>query len=196
MSTFALGMRYTRSQINAALGGGVQAYLPTKDGRVVCGTFRLNTNPDAPRVVLPGFGPRSRGLLRSLPLKRSASQSLSSGLPTRGNSLATIASRGYRGTPTKSRRWPPRQDAPAQCRWCCTCRNASRPRADGSRSQDKPLPRLVISLPPARSKDTYRLMEASGVCSCPYTIGDPFRVDVGDPWDQPFATDAISAAIT
>ncbi|MDQ3347491.1 MAG: hypothetical protein M3545_05940 [Acidobacteriota bacterium] len=58
MSTFALGMRYTRSQINAALGGGVQAYLPTKDGRVVCGTFRLNTNPDAPRVVLPGFGPQ------------------------------------------------------------------------------------------------------------------------------------------
>lgn len=58
MSTFVLRGRYTRTQINAALGGGVQAYLPTNDGHVVCGAFRLDTNPDVPQVVLPGFGPQ------------------------------------------------------------------------------------------------------------------------------------------
>ena len=54
---FGLGQAYTRVEIHAALGGGVQDYLPHVDGVVVCGCFNPGLNPDAPGVVLPGFGP-------------------------------------------------------------------------------------------------------------------------------------------
>jgi hypothetical protein len=54
----SLGSSYTREQINAMLGGGVQAFLPTKNGRVVCGCFKLDLNPDAPKEVLVGEGPQ------------------------------------------------------------------------------------------------------------------------------------------
>lgn len=52
-----VGSLYTRDQIHARLGGGLQDYLPHKNGRVVCGCFRTDTNPDAPEVILPGIGP-------------------------------------------------------------------------------------------------------------------------------------------
>jgi hypothetical protein len=52
------GHFYTREQIHDLLGGGVQDYLPHKNGRVVCGCFKKDTNPDAPNVVLPGDGPK------------------------------------------------------------------------------------------------------------------------------------------
>jgi len=55
---FIKGHKYTRDEIHSSLGGSVQSYLPTKSGRVVCGAFTLNLNPDAPRIVLPGTGPR------------------------------------------------------------------------------------------------------------------------------------------
>ena len=55
--TFDLGRTYTRTEIHDALGGGVQDYLPHVDGVVVCGCFNPDLNPDAPDVVLPGFGP-------------------------------------------------------------------------------------------------------------------------------------------
>jgi len=56
---FQLARHYTRREIHDALGGNVEDYLPTKDGRVVCGAFRTeDANPDAPMVILPGFGPR------------------------------------------------------------------------------------------------------------------------------------------
>ncbi len=54
---FQLGQRYNREQIHDLLGGGVQDYLPHKNGEVVCGCFKLDTNPDAPSVILPGNGP-------------------------------------------------------------------------------------------------------------------------------------------
>ncbi len=54
---FTLGGIYTRAEIHAALGGGMQSYLPHVGGRVVCGCFNPVLNPDAPDVVLPGFGP-------------------------------------------------------------------------------------------------------------------------------------------
>jgi len=54
--TFEYGKHYTRDEIHAALGGGKQAYLPTSHGRVVAGCFLREANPDAPDVVLPGFG--------------------------------------------------------------------------------------------------------------------------------------------
>lgn len=54
---FALGEMYTRDYIHGELGGGIQDYLPHRDGRVVCGCFNPDLNPDAPDVVLPGTGP-------------------------------------------------------------------------------------------------------------------------------------------
>jgi GTP pyrophosphokinase len=54
---FALGSLYSRHQIRAVLGGSAVDYLPTKDGRVVCGCFTLDHNPEAPNVVIPGTGP-------------------------------------------------------------------------------------------------------------------------------------------
>ena len=54
---FKLAKVYTRGQIHEVLGGGVMDYLPHKDGQVVCGCFRKDTNPDAPDIILPGRGP-------------------------------------------------------------------------------------------------------------------------------------------
>ncbi len=51
-----LNKTYTREEIHEMLGGDMQSYLPHKDGKVVCGCFRLDTNPDAPNVVLVGDG--------------------------------------------------------------------------------------------------------------------------------------------
>lgn len=51
-----IGKTYTRSQIRGFVGGNVQEYLPHVAGRVVCGCFDLQRNPDAPTVVLPGPG--------------------------------------------------------------------------------------------------------------------------------------------
>ncbi len=53
-----LGSAYTREQINVMVGGGIQSFLPTKNGRVVCGCFLLDLNPAAPAEVLVGIGPR------------------------------------------------------------------------------------------------------------------------------------------
>jgi hypothetical protein len=55
-----IGGHYTRRQIHEALGGGIQEYLPHKDGKVVCGCFTRETSPCAPQVVLSGPGPRIR----------------------------------------------------------------------------------------------------------------------------------------
>ena len=65
MSKFSRNRSYTRAEIHAALGGSVQAYLPSVDGVVVAGCFRLDTNPDAPSVVLPGTGPIIEGAAES-----------------------------------------------------------------------------------------------------------------------------------
>jgi len=53
-----LDCAYTRDEINKMHGGGVQAFLPTKNGKVVCGCFKLDLNPDAPNEVLVGMGPQ------------------------------------------------------------------------------------------------------------------------------------------
>lgn len=57
MTDFALRRLYTRREIADALGGGVQDYLPHRDGKVVCACLGLDYNPDAPDVVLSGTGP-------------------------------------------------------------------------------------------------------------------------------------------
>lgn len=40
MSNFTRNRSYTRAEIHAAVGGSLQAYLPTVDGVVVAGCFR------------------------------------------------------------------------------------------------------------------------------------------------------------
>lgn len=55
---FTEGQFYTRQEIHDLLGGGsLQSYLPTLNGVVLCACLRLDTNPGAPRVILPGNGP-------------------------------------------------------------------------------------------------------------------------------------------
>jgi hypothetical protein len=65
-----LGLSYTRDQINTMLGGGVQAFLPTKNGRVVCGCFKLDQNPDAPKEVLVGVGATRETKARTVVLQQ------------------------------------------------------------------------------------------------------------------------------
>ena len=50
---------YTRDEIHNKLGGSKQSYLPTVAGIVVAGCFQRSpsSNPDAPDIILPGFGP-------------------------------------------------------------------------------------------------------------------------------------------
>ena len=56
--TFQPAKQYSREEIHEALGGSVEEYLPTCGGKVVCGAFRRDGNPEAPMVILPGFGPK------------------------------------------------------------------------------------------------------------------------------------------
>src|SRR5947209_4452087 len=51
---FILGESYTRHQIHAVVGGDTQSYLPQKDGKIVCGCFKTDSNPEAPLVILVG----------------------------------------------------------------------------------------------------------------------------------------------
>src|SRR5262249_31772923 len=60
------GHQYTRQQIRSRLGGDLIAYLPSSQGRIVCGCFRLDTNPHAPEVILPGTGPAIEGKAATL----------------------------------------------------------------------------------------------------------------------------------
>jgi len=53
-----LGNQYTREEIASELGGSAVEYLPRVNGKVVCACLRLDYNPDAPKIILAGFGPQ------------------------------------------------------------------------------------------------------------------------------------------
>jgi hypothetical protein len=53
-----LGNQYTREEIASQLGGSAIEYLPRVNGKVVCACLRLDYNPDAPKIILAGFGPQ------------------------------------------------------------------------------------------------------------------------------------------
>jgi len=53
-----IGNDYTREEIAAELGGSAIEYLPRVGDRVVCACLRQDLNPDAPELVLAGFGPQ------------------------------------------------------------------------------------------------------------------------------------------
>jgi hypothetical protein len=54
---FKNGTSYSPGEIHAALGGDLQSYLPHTGQTVVAARLRLDLNPDAPDVILPGTGP-------------------------------------------------------------------------------------------------------------------------------------------
>ena len=59
MPSLQEGSRYTRDEIAEAVGGGNrQSYLPYTGGRILAACLRPRDNPDAPRVILAGSGPR------------------------------------------------------------------------------------------------------------------------------------------
>jgi 5-methylcytosine-specific restriction protein A len=51
---FIQGESYTRDHIHEVLGGEKVSYLPQKDGKIVCGCFSTDANPEAPYVILVG----------------------------------------------------------------------------------------------------------------------------------------------
>lgn len=55
---FKMGQTYSRREISNNLGGDYVSYLPTRDGKVVCGCFKKipKYNPEAPEVVTIGRG--------------------------------------------------------------------------------------------------------------------------------------------
>jgi hypothetical protein len=56
---FRLNQTYSRAEIHNLLGGGgIQEYLPSKEGRIVAGCFVPDLNPHAPERVYVGSGPR------------------------------------------------------------------------------------------------------------------------------------------
>ena len=54
-----VGEKYSRQEISKLLGGSSLAYLPYKEGHIVCGCFdsSRSLNPDAPEEVVYGPGP-------------------------------------------------------------------------------------------------------------------------------------------
>lgn len=56
LSTFKKGQYYTRKEINLVLGGGVQDFLPHKDGKVLCVCVTPDLNPHLPETILVGKG--------------------------------------------------------------------------------------------------------------------------------------------
>src|SRR3954462_10114896 len=51
---FVVGEAYTRDHIHNVLGGETVTYLPSKEGKVVCGCFSARLNPEAPYSILVG----------------------------------------------------------------------------------------------------------------------------------------------
>ena len=63
---FEIGKDYTREQIHVVCGGNKQAFLPTKNGRVVAACLRPDLNPLAPEVILCNSGAAARAAGRTL----------------------------------------------------------------------------------------------------------------------------------
>lgn len=58
---FIAGESYTRDYIHEQLGGEKVSYLPQKCGKIVCGCFSWESNPDAPDVILVGGDDNGEG---------------------------------------------------------------------------------------------------------------------------------------
>lgn len=56
MDTLRIGSYYSRKDIHKLLGGGIQDFLPHKDGVVVCACVTPEMNPHLPEIILAGEG--------------------------------------------------------------------------------------------------------------------------------------------
>ncbi|WP_322012009.1 hypothetical protein [Paraburkholderia sp. J12] len=69
---FELNKNYTREFIHTACGGSKQAFLPTKNGKVVAACLRADLNPQAPDVILCDGSASARAAGRTLSGQRDA----------------------------------------------------------------------------------------------------------------------------
>jgi hypothetical protein len=63
---FENGKDYTREYIHIVCGGNKQAFLPTRNGKVVAACLRPDLNPQAPEVILCNSGAAARAAGRTL----------------------------------------------------------------------------------------------------------------------------------
>jgi hypothetical protein len=63
---FEIDKNYTRDYINAVCGGSKQAFLPTRNGKVVAACLRLDLNPQAPDVIVCNDGAAARAAGKTL----------------------------------------------------------------------------------------------------------------------------------
>lgn len=69
---FIVNEFYTRRQIHEELGGGLQDYLPTSKGRVVCACLTKELNPTLPYTILVGGSLRVKDRAAQLCSQREA----------------------------------------------------------------------------------------------------------------------------
>lgn len=63
---FEINKTYTREYIHTMCGGSKQAFLPTKNGKVVAACLRSDLNPQAPEVIVCDGSASSRAAGRTL----------------------------------------------------------------------------------------------------------------------------------
>ncbi|PCE28680.1 hypothetical protein BWP39_00385 [Paraburkholderia acidicola] len=63
---FEMNKNYSREYIHTVCGGSKQAFLPTKNGKVVAACLRPDLNPQAPEVILCDGGAAARAAGRTL----------------------------------------------------------------------------------------------------------------------------------
>jgi hypothetical protein len=66
MDEFEVGKDYSREFIHTVCGGSKQAFLPTRQGKVVAACLRMDLNPQAPDVILCNSAASSRAAGRTL----------------------------------------------------------------------------------------------------------------------------------
>ncbi|KVE40858.1 hypothetical protein [Burkholderia sp. BDU5] len=63
---FEINKNYTREFIHTACGGSKQAFLPTKNGKVVAACLRTDLNPQAPNIIICNGSASARAAGRML----------------------------------------------------------------------------------------------------------------------------------
>ncbi|PWK37916.1 hypothetical protein C7417_1780 [Cupriavidus plantarum] len=69
---FEIGKDYTREQIHSVCGGSKQAFLPTKNGKVVAICLRPELNPGAPEAIVCSSSAATRAAGRTLASQKEA----------------------------------------------------------------------------------------------------------------------------
>jgi hypothetical protein len=63
---FEINKNYTREYIHTVCGGSKQAFLPTRNGKVVAACLRPDLNPQAPDVIICNGGAAARAAGKTL----------------------------------------------------------------------------------------------------------------------------------